>query len=238
MIPKIIHYCWFGGNPLPEEATRYIASWKQFCPDYQIIEWNEGNFDVNQTAYTKEAYDAKKWAFITDYVRLFALYEHGGIYMDTDVEVLKNLDCFLDEEGFSGFERKNAVPTGIMAAEKGNPFILKLLSEYQDLHFLKSDGSLDLTTNVERITNRALAEGLILNNRKQRISDFTFYPTEYFCPKDCRTMEISLTDNTFTIHHFSGSWNDKKKYRKVLKQSLPPAILKIIVKCMDLLHIK
>lgn len=238
MIPKVIHYCWFGGNPLPADAEKYIDSWKKHCPDYQIIEWNEKNFDVNQLAYTKEAYDAGKWAFITDYVRLYALYNQGGIYMDTDVEVIKNLDEFLTEKGFSGFEREDCVPTGIMAAEKGNKFIYKLLSEYDNLHFLQADGSLDMTTNVKRITRSALAEGLVLNNKKQRLENFTFYPTEYFCPKNCRTMEINLTDSTYTIHHFSGSWNGKNKYRKVLKQVFPPAVLKVLVKCMDLLHIK
>ena len=145
MIPKIIHYCWFGGKPLPEDAKKYIESWEKYCPDYKICRWDESTFDINEIPYVKEAYEAKKWAFITDYVRLYVLKNIGGIYMDTDVEVIKNLDCFLNEKGFSGFEKIDAVPTGIMAAEKNHPFIIELLHDYDNLHFLKDDGTLDLS---------------------------------------------------------------------------------------------
>lgn len=238
MIPKIIHYCWFGGNPLPDDAKRYIESWKKYCPDYEIREWNEENFDITSIPYVNEAYHARKWAFITDYVRLFALANYGGIYMDTDVEVLRNLDCFLTEPGFSGFERVDAVPTGIMASEKGNSFICELLSEYDGIHFLKTDGTPDLTTNVVRITNTAVKHGLKLNNKKQTIENFTFYPKDYFCPKSSRTLEINLTPNTYTIHHFAGSWDTENQFRRTLKKILPTWALKIIVKGMDKLNIK
>ena len=182
-----------------------MNSWKKFLPDYKLIEWNESNFDINHNIYVKEAYSHKKWAFVSDYVRLYALYYIGGIYMDTDVEVLYNLDSFLYDMGFSGFERENTVPTGIMASIKGHKFIYKLLSEYEAIHFQKEDGSIDLTTNVVRITNTALHYGLKLNNTKQVIEDFTFYPKDFFCPKDPRTLEFKLTNNTVTIHHFAGS---------------------------------
>ena len=138
MIPKIIHYCWFGGNPYPEDVKKCIESWKKNLPDYEIREWNEGNFDFNQIPYTKEAYETKKWAFITDYVRLHALNLYGGIYMDTDVEILKSLDPFLHEKGFAGFERIDGIQTGLMAAEKGHPFIRELKQEYEKLHFSES----------------------------------------------------------------------------------------------------
>ena len=210
-IPKIIHYCWFGGKPLPEDAKQYIQSWRKYCPDYEIIEWNETNFDLNSVPYVKEAYEEKKWAFITDYVRLFALETMGGVYMDTDVEVLKNLDIFLNTEGFSGFEREKAVPTGILAAEKGNPFIQELLHEYDGLHFRRPDGTLDLTTNVTRITNCAVKHGLLLNNCEQNFWHFRIYPKDYFCPKDYITGQILLTENTYTIHHFSGSWHSPRQ---------------------------
>lgn len=210
-IPKIIHYCWFGGNPLPEDAKRYMKSWEKYCPEYEIVEWNESNFDINSVPYVKEAYEEKKWAFVTDYVRLYALNLYGGIYMDTDVEVLKNLDIFLVNEGFSGFEREDAIPTGIMAAEKNNSFINELMHEYDDLHFRRDDGSLDLTTNVTRITNCALKHGLKLNNKEQKFGDFKVYPKEYFCPKDYLSGQIVLTENTYTIHHFSGSWHSKRQ---------------------------
>lgn len=238
MIPKIIHYCWFGGAPLPEDARKYIETWRKYCPDYKIIEWNESTFDIQSNPYVKEAYQAKKWAFITDYVRLFALYNVGGIYMDTDVEVLKNLDRFLKEKGFSGFERENAVPTGIMGAEKGHQFIGVLLHQYDDLHFIKQDGTYDETTNVTRITNTAVALGLKLNNEKQTISKFTYYPKDYFCPKSSRTLEIQLTENSYTIHHFAGSWVTGNTFRKSIKNILPTRALKLIVKTMDKLGIK
>lgn len=239
MIPKIIHYCWFGGNPLPESAVKCIDSWKKYCPDYAIVEWNEDNFDISSLDYTREAYQAKKWAFITDYVRLYALATVGGVYMDTDVEVLKNIDIFLEEFGFSGFERVDAVPTGIMAAEKGNLFILQLMEEYNSLHFIREDGTNDLTTNIVRITDAATKRGLKLNNKKQTVCDFTFYPKEFFCPKNSRTMEIKLTDNTYTIHHFQGSWDtDRKKIRKFIKKHVPVVILKRIVTVMDFLKVK
>ena len=118
MIPKIIHYCWFGGKELPELAKKCIASWKKYCPDYEIIRWDESNFDLESCQYVKQAYQSKKYAFVTDYVRLYAMYTQGGVYMDTDVELTKNLDKFLDHQGFSGFESEAQIPTGIMAAEK------------------------------------------------------------------------------------------------------------------------
>lgn len=238
MIPKIIHYCWFGGNPIPEQYRIYIESWKRYCPDYKIIEWNESNFDLSIVPYVREAYQAKKWAFVTDYVRLYALDSVGGIYMDTDVEVLKNLDAFLNLEGFSGFERDNAVSTGVMAAEKGQRFIHELLLQYDNIHFMNSDGSLDETTNVTRITEMAVKYGLKLNNKKQTIMGFTYFPTEYFCPKNSRTLEIKLTENSCTIHHFAGSWVTDNKFRQTIKKIFPVWVLKIIVKVMDILGVK
>ena len=211
MIPKIIHYCWFGGNPLPESAKKYIQSWKKYCPDYEIIEWNENNFKLDIVPYVKEAYEKKKWAFVTDYVRLYALNKIGGIYMDTDVEVLRNLDEFLHSEGFSGFERQDAIPTGIMAAEAGNPFIKALLKQYNNLHFCRPDGTLDLTTNVSRITEYAVNRGLVLNGQQQLVDHFMIYPQDFFCPKDYITGKVTLTENTCTIHHFSGSWHSPKQ---------------------------
>ena len=153
MIPKIIHYCWFGGNPLPEDAQKCIASWKKYCPDYEIREWNEENFDIQSNDYVKEAYEAKKFAFVTDYVRLYALIAYGGIYMDTDVEVVKSLDAFLKHKAFSGFESSNSIPTRLMASEKDYPLFKTLMDDYENRHFLKEDGSFDMTTNTVTITN-------------------------------------------------------------------------------------
>lgn len=239
MIPKIIHYCWFGRNPLPEDAKKYIEGWKKFCPDYQIVEWNEDTFDVESVPYVAEAYHSRKWAFVTDYVRLYALYHQGGIYMDTDVEVVKPLDCFLQEQAFSGFESETQVPTGIMASEKGNAVIKDLLDEYDGRRFILADGSLNMSTNVEYITDYFVQHGLRINDTKQTINGFTMYPHDYFCPKNSRTLEIVTTERTYTIHHFAGTWvGESTELRKKIKKLLGPKLCGIVVKIMDTLGIK
>ncbi len=205
-IPKIIHYCWFGGNPLPEMAVKCLESWKKHCPDYEIIEWNEKNFPIDYNTYVKEAYEAKKWAFVSDVARLYALVEYGGVYMDTDVEVLKPIDDILKYDAISGFETSGSVPTGLMAAKKGHPFFKALLADYEGDHFVNDDGSYNISTNVERITSMCSTHGLELNDKEQTILDFTFMPHDYFCPKDIKTLDINITENTYTIHHFDGSW--------------------------------
>lgn len=206
MIPKKIHYCWFGGNPLPEMAHRCIESWEKYCPDYEIKEWNESNFDLNCCAYVREAYAAHKWAFVSDVARLQALVSEGGIYMDTDVEVIKPLDELLKYEAISGFESEDRVPTGMMACEKGHKMFVELLRDYDDAHFLRTDGSYDITTNVVRITGACLRYGLKLNNQFQTVNGFTLFPNDFFCPKDYRTKKLTITENTYVIHHFDGSW--------------------------------
>lgn len=205
-IPKRIHYCWFGGNPLPQLAQKCIASWKKFCPDYEIVRWDETNFDINCCAYVREAYEAKKWAFVSDVARLYALVNYGGIYMDTDVEVLHSLDDILKYEAVSGFEQPHAIPTGLMASKANHPLFAELLREYDTRCFIKEDGTYDLTTNVKYITDTCLKYGLVLNNSIQTVNGFTLFPTDYFCPIDGKTGELHLTDNTYTIHHFAGSW--------------------------------
>ena len=210
MIPKVIHYCWFGRGELPDLAKKCIESWKKYCPDYEIKEWNEDNFDLDKYPYVREAYDKRKFAFVTDVVRLYALYHEGGIYMDTDVEVLKPLDRFLSHHAFSGFEDEQFVPTGIMASEKGGKWAKDNLDYYNGKHFLKEDGSVDLTTNVVTITNYMLPLGLKQDNTYQDFPGLiTFYPKDYFCPKSYKDGQIYLTDNTYTIHHFAGSWITK-----------------------------
>lgn len=205
-IPKVIHYVWFGGNPLGEEEQSCIESWKKFCPEFEIIRWDETNFDVSQYRYCREAYEAEKWAFVSDFVRLWVLVNHGGIYMDTDVEVVKPLDEFLSHDAFSGFESQTAIPTGIMACRKGFPLFEKLLNDYYDRRFLFEDGSLDLTTNVTTITNTCLARGFVPNNTYQVVDGLALYPNDWFCPKSHDTGLIHTTENTHTIHHFAGSW--------------------------------
>ena len=222
MIPKVIHYCWVGGQPLSDLAQKCIKSWKKYCPDYEIKEWNENNFNIDCCAYTREAYDAKKMAFVSDYVRLYVLVNEGGIYMDTDVEVRSSLDSYLNNHAFSGFQSINEIPTGIMACEKGFPLFYELLHDYDCRHFELSRGEYDASTNVEAITARCIEKGLRLNNQEQFVEGFHLYPMDVFCAKDCVTGEICSTDNTVTIHHFAGSWKAKelvigKKIRDSLK---------------------
>ena len=220
MIPKTIHYCWFGRNPKPKLAKKCIKSWKKYCPDYEIIEWNEDNFDLNSAPlYVRQAYESKKWAFVTDYVRLWAMTEFGGIYMDTDVEVVKPLNQFLHHQAFSGFENDRAIPTGIMACEKGFALFTELLRFYDDKPFLNPDGTMNLTTNVEIITNMCLEYGLIQNGEYQVIQGFVLYPKDVFCPISWATGQLEKTKNTAAIHWFAGSWHtqeQQKRHRKMV----------------------
>lgn len=207
MIPKIIHYCWFGRNPKPKLAVKCMRSWKKHCSSYKVIEWNEDTFDIaGAPRYVQEAYENKKWAFVTDYVRLYALYNYGGIYMDTDVEVLKRLDDYLPLKGFGGFENEDYVSTAIMAAVKGHPLIHEWMNEYEQKSFILPDGTMNLETNVVAITNSMKRHDLRLDNTMQIVEGFTIYPKDYFCPKSYIDGRIYKTRNTVTIHHFAGSW--------------------------------
>lgn len=220
MIPKKIHYCWFGGKPLPKLAKKCISSWKKILPDYEIIEWNEQNFDINCCDYVKEAYQTKKYAFVSDYVRLYVLVKYGGVYMDTDVEVIKSIDKFLEYKAFSGFETINQIPTGIMSCEKNFELFVEFLKYYDNLHFIEQNGNLKLISNVIMMTRICKKYGLILNDKQQIIKDFMLFPSEYFCPKRKKEKwkEHVVTENTYTIHHFAGSWLPfyTRMYKKIL----------------------
>ena len=207
MIPKVIHYCWFGRGKMPKMALKCIASWKKYLPDYTIKEWNEDNFDVSLYPYAQEAYENRRYAFVSDVARLFALYTEGGIYMDTDVEVLGSLDPFLHHTAFSGFENETSVPTGIMASEKGGQWAKDILDAYNGRHFVLPDGNFDTTTNVIAITNYMVERGLKQDNTFQDFPGLiTIYPRDYFCPLVYGQKTTYFTDNTLTIHHFAGSW--------------------------------
>lgn len=211
MIPKIIHYCWFGRDPLPDDVVQYIRTWKKYCPDYEIKEWNEDNFNLELFPYAREAYDKRKFAFVTDVVRLYALYNEGGIYLDTDVEITASLDKFLSHHAFSGFEDSNHISTGLIGSEKGGKWALENLDHYNRQHFVKPDGTMYLQTNVKTITKFMVNKGLHLNNEYQDISGyFTIYPCDFFSPKDYYTEKIRRTKNTHAIHHFSRSWCGKE----------------------------
>ena len=229
MIPKKIHYCWFGGKPKPQSVLNYIESWRRFCPKYEIIEWNEDNFNISDNIYCKEAYDSKKWAFVSDVARLSALYQEGGIYLDTDVEVKKSLDDLLDNKGFFGFEVPIYVGTNIIGACKGNEFIKSLLNDYDERRFIKIDGDLDTTTNVKVTTKLAKEMGLALNGQQQTINGVTFYPQEYFCPYDYTTGRMTKSKLTYSIHWYNQTWISPKnrmrlKITKVFRRVFGPNI--------------
>ena len=218
MIPKKIHYCWFGGNPLPDDVRKYIATWKEYCPDYEIIEWNEQNFDINCNDYVREAYEAKKWAFVADYARLKVLYDFGGIYMDTDVELVKSFDNLLNCQAFMCFENDRSVSIGTLGAEKNSSLVFEFLSAYQNRHFLKGNGSYDTTTNLKIVTNILTQNhGLKTNGNMQILGDVYIYPMDYFIAKSYRLGWIQRTNNTYAIHHYSASWvNDEEKFQQEL----------------------
>lgn len=211
-IPKIIHYCWFGRGPKPKLAEKCIKSWKKYCPDYEIMEWNEDNFDVSTAPeYVKQAYTAKRWAFVTDYVRLRALTELGGVYLDTDVEVVKPLDPYLKHKAFAGFEHISRVQTGLLACEPGFPLFRDFMAYYDTASFLQPDGTPDITTNVEILTGLCRQRGLEFTDKLQIIDDLAIYPREVFCPVDYDTKKLKRTRKTVTIHWFSGSWHTQEE---------------------------
>ena len=229
MIPNIIHYCWFGGNPLSELAQKCIASWKKYCPDCEIREWNESNFDVNCCDYVKEAYAAKKWAFVSDYARFAILYQYGGLYFDTDVELIKPIDDILRKGAFMGFETDLfkdktgevvgsriglATNPGLgLATNPGLGFYKELLDGYATRHFIENTGTLNLTTIVEYTTDLLIIHGMEQTNGIQHIADIWLYPKEYFCPLDYETGILKITDNTRSIHHYSATWKTEKEKR-------------------------
>lgn len=219
MIPKKIHYCWFGGKEKPQEVMDYIATWRKFCPDYEIKEWNESNFDVQSCRYVAEAYAHKKWAFVSDVARIAALYHEGGIYLDTDVEVLRSLDSLLDNKGFLGFEGERWIATNIIGAQAGHPVLYQFLQDYLTRRFVMANGNLDMTTNVAELTKLLQSNyGLNLNGQEQNVEGFHIYPTDYFSPYDYIQGRLRKTDNTYTIHWYSQTWTKQSQLRRKLAQ--------------------
>lgn len=229
---KTVHYCWFGGGPLGDRELECIASWERYLPDWKIVQWNETNFDVNQCAYVREAYEAGKWAFVSDYARFFILYRYGGLYFDTDVELVKPIDDLIDGGPFMGFEFDvpssgeeeyiEALKSVAVSAPTVNPGLGMyatphldvygdILRSYERDHFRKADGTDNQSTVVERVTSILFDKGL--NNSQvgiQKIAGITIYPSEFFNPKDYFTGIVSVTGNTRSIHHFSMSWHSKR----------------------------
>ncbi len=212
MIPKKIHYCWFGEKELPKEAKKCIESWKKYCPDYEIIEWNESNYDLNKNEYVKNAYKSKKYAFLTDYVRLDIIHEEGGIYLDTDVEVIKSFDNLLTNKVFFGMEEPGRVATGLgFGAEKNNEIIRENKNYYEDNDFVDEEGNFKKVICVEITSNILRKYGLQNSDSLQEFHGVKVYPTEYFCPKKMGTNKIKKTNNTHSIHHYEASWKSNNK---------------------------
>lgn len=226
-IPKIIHYCWFGKKDKPDIVKRCIHSWKTYLHDYKITEWNEENFDINSNNFVKEAYAKKKYAFVSDYVRVYALYHYGGIYMDTDVEVKQPFsDEILGNDSFWGFEEKNYIATSTIGTKKGNKLIKRFLDSYDGKAFIREDGEIDTLTNVAIVSNIIEGIGIRLDGTYQRIEGIcTVYPQEYFSPYDYINCYSKETKNTYTIHHFYKSW---LPYKEKIKENIKKMISRII----------
>lgn len=250
MIPKKIHYCWFGHNPKPKMAEKCIKSWKKFCKDYEIIEWNEDNFDISACPlYVRQAYEAKKWAFVTDYARLKILYENGGIYFDTDVEIIKNIDELLEHDCFMGIERPqignpNNINTGLgLGCVSEFTLIKEIMDDYNDRSFINEDGSHNITTCTVLNTEVLKKHGYINENKFQMVAGAAIYPSEYFSPMDMDNGKMYITRNTYTIHHYGLSWTtdehrkERLRYLKKAKRAdfvynikvMPNTILKKIL---------
>lgn len=232
MIPKVIHYCWFGRNPLPESAVKCINSWRKFMPDYEIKEWNEDNFDVNAIPYTAEAYQAKKYAFVSDYARFLILYQYGGVYFDTDVELIKPIDDIVEKGAFMGFEQmcvvvpKDLIGYPLIApglgigVEAEHPFYKRLLDYYEGIHFLDQDGNIInmADTIVVHTTRMLVKEGLEKSGSMQQIAGIWLYPEDYFNPLDDLTGRVKKTANTRSIHWYARTWQDRHPFKQWLSR--------------------
>ena len=215
VIPKVIHYCWFGRNPIPDNYKKWMESWHKYCPDYEIKEWNEDNYDIKKNIYMYEAYRSQKWGFVPDYARLDIIYTYGGIYLDTDVELVQNLDDMLYQKGFAGFERETSVAFGLgFGAVPRLPIIKGMRDVYNDLHFVNQNGDLNLVASPEYQTNYLLKRGLQLNGEYQIIDDFVIYPEKMFSGKCPYTRRLRLTSYTKSIHHYDASWTDDEWKRR------------------------
>ena len=210
MIPKVIHYCWFGRNPLRKMAVKCIASWKKYLPEYEIKEWNEDNFDVNIIPYTKDAYADGKYAFVSDYARFWILYHYGGVYFDTDVEVIKPLDDIIERGPFMGLEIPGEdckIAPGLgLAVESGNPIYETILEGFEKLNYHLPDGSWNPYTMIPMVTNIMRSKGLNGSDSVQDVDGIFVYAPDYFNPLDDATGRLRMTGNTRTIHWFMKSW--------------------------------
>lgn len=207
-IPKVIHYCWFGGRPIPELYRHWMKSWEQYCPDYEIIEWNERNYDVRKNKYVHQAYEMGKWAFVSDYARIDIIHEYGGVYLDTDVELIKNIDEMLMNDGFCGFETSDYVAYGLGFGARKHHAIVSAIKEYYDnLCFVSEDGTLNQVNCPIIQTEIMKKHGLVCNGEFQLVEGMTVYPSKTLCGMSPHSFRIqNHLGDTYAIHHYSGSW--------------------------------
>lgn len=240
MIPKVIHYCWFGGNPLPDDAKKCIESWKKFFPGYEIKEWNERNFDITCCNYVKEAYEAKKWAFVSDYARFWILYHEGGVYFDTDVEVIKDMSDIIAQGAFMGCETDYKCAPGLgLGVNPGLGLYREIMDEYLQAHFINRDGSYNYKTVVKRTTDIVKKYGFRNSIEIQNVAGIIIYPPEYFCPMNYTTGKLNITDNTRTIHWYTASWQSPySKFKTKLQHVLGPELTTSIIKIKKKIKIK
>lgn len=224
-IPKIINYCWFGKNEKPDIIKKCINSWKKYCPDYEIIEWNESNFDIKINDYVKEAYEQKRYAFVSDFARLWIIYNNGGIYLDTDVELIKNIDDLIEYDAFFSSEDNVYINTGLgFGSVKENELLKMLMDDYNEIKFIKDDGTIDKTTCPVRntkIIKKYMNNEMVVFDKKIEYKNICFLPKEYFCPLDYETRKMKITENTRAIHWFSGTWmTPYEKFKKMVRKRL------------------
>lgn len=254
-IPKVIHLIWFGGNSYSDVVKKCIKSWEIFCPDYSIKIWNEDNFDINYNSYVREAYEAKKWAFVSDYVRLFALYYEGGVYIDSDVELLKGIDDILENRHVvTGYSSSNWIPTGFMASEKGNIWIKELLDYYDGRHFIKEDGSLDMKVNNVIITEISKRKfGFKVGDMSIEKGNVSLFPQPYFHPFHRRAFDykkvapeiakkyFNTTKDTYCIHYGTATWVQNRnsfgyKIKHLVRMILPQRIMEPVERAYYKIH--
>lgn len=209
MIPKIIHYCWFGRKPIPNTVKCYIDSWRNYLPDFQIVEWSEDNFDVNASLFSQQAYNLKKFAFVSDFARIWILHRFGGLYLDTDVEILKPFDEFMLNDFFMGYESETQLGTSVIGSVANHPLLGEILKYYENVNFIDCDSHLNATPNTVIISNLFRNLGYDMNNKLFKSNGIAFYPMEYFSPLILSTNRLNLTVNTYSIHHYTGTWAPK-----------------------------
>lgn len=225
MIPKVIHYCWFGRGEKPKLVLKCIATWHKLLPNYEIKEWNEDNFDINLNDFVRQAYENRNFAFVSDYIRARILYSLGGIYLDTDVEVLKSFDRFLDEKMFVGFEEKQFVGTCVMGAQKGHPLLKSYMAHYENTPYVLEDGRFYSDTNVVLLTAMLEKRGLCRNDEYQCVDEVSVYPRTFFSPYDYINGKSFITENSYAIHHFAKLWLPK---RTRLKSDIIRVLVRIL----------